>query len=591
MQADVGDWRDPDYGAIYEERSERLKSIRSLAPDALAKVHDYYAKNPIDWIEDWTHTWDPRRLEDGLPALRPFMLFDRQKDLIRFWHGCNIDRCDGVVEKTREVGVSWCAVAYAVWMWIYKPGSVVGFGSFEAVKVDRLGVTDSLLEKCRVIIRHLPPEMLPPGLNTKAHGDLLEKRLLNPSNGAQIIGEVGDNIGRGGRASMYFVDEYAFLKHHEMIDGALSNTSDCKQYISTAYGMGAFFAKTQNPTFRQFRFEWRQDPRKDDAWYEAFAKKWGPIITAREVDIDHAASIENVVIEARYVEAAKQIRGLLSRKGVTVPPFTHYTRGVSGLDVGGGAAPSVFVARHGPYVSMPKAWTDQHGDTTITGQRALRYARQARTQRLNFDAPAVGAGVASTLRHSKPEDRALEPVAMEQPVTVASPEETVEERIQRELYGAFGNAEEDFLVATPGAAPAEVVTASGINTGSPASDWVRWPDGRTSNESFVNLRAEIWWIMRDRFQKTYETWLFLKGDPEGTMHPIDELIFLPDCPELTKELSLLTWHEKPGGKIGIESKKDAAKRGIASPDYADALGLTYVPARATARSQKLKGYF
>jgi hypothetical protein len=376
-----------------------------------------------------------------------------------------------------------------------------------------------------------------------------------------------------------------------MIDGALSNTSNCKQYISTAFGMGAFFAKTQNPTFRQFRFEWREDPRKDDDWYSSFLKKWGPIITAREVDIDHAASIENVVIEARYVEAAKQIRTLLARKGIDVPPFSHYTRGVSGLDVGGGAAPSVFIARHGPYVGQPKSWTDQHGDTTITGQRALRYARNTRTQRLNFDAPAVGAGVASTLRHSKPADRALEPIALEAPVAVAAPEETIEERIQRELYGAFGNDVEDHVVTTPGAKVAEVVTARGINTGTEASDWVRWPDGRTSKESFFNLRAEIWWIMRDRFQKTYETWLALTDDPDGTMHPIDELIFLPNSPELSKELSVLTWHEKPGGKIGIESKKDLAKRGVASPDFADALALTYVPAKPTARNQKVEGYF
>ncbi len=590
MRATVRDWKDPDYEAIYEERSERLRNLRTMDAEVQAKVHDYYAQNPVDWIEDWAHTWDPRRLEDGFPALRPFLLFPRQRDLIQAFHGANADREDLVVEKTREVGVSWCAVAYAVWLWLYRPGAVVGFGSYDASKVDVLGVTDSLLEKARVTIRHLPPEMQPAGLNAGPQGHLLHKRLINPANGAQIVGEVGDNIGRGGRATMYFVDEYAHLKHHEMVDGALASTSDCKVYISTAYGLGAFYHKTQNEAFRQFRFEWRQDPRKDDAWYEAYLEKWGPTITAREVDIDHAASVENVLIEGKFIQAGRAVLGLLRKKGIAVPPRDKFLQGVGGLDVGGGRAPSVFIARHGPYVGTPKAWKDQEGDTTITGQKALRYARAARTQRLNFDAPAVGSGVASTLRHSKPEDRVLAPRSKPEPAE-APADESTEQAAVRGMYDIFGAQEEDHLVAVPGAKDREVVTARGINTGVGPSDWVRWPDGRTSKEWFVNLRAEIGWTMRDRFQKTYEVWLHLTDREGGTMHPIEDLVFLPNCEQLCKELAVLTWHERPGGKIGIERKEDLAARGVASPDYYDALALTYVPARPAATEQKVGGYF
>ncbi len=592
MRATVGDWQAPDYTAIYEERCERLRNLRALDPEQQAKVRAYYALNPIDWIEDWAFTWDPMRMNDGRPALIPLVLFDRQKQLIKFWHGCFEDREDGVVEKSREMGVSWCAIAYAVWMWIHKPGTVIGFGSYEATKVDVLGVTDSLLEKARVLIRHLPREMLPVGLDTGPSGHMLHKRLLNPQNGSQIVGEIGDNIGRGARATMYFVDEAAFLKHAEMVDGALASTSDCKIYISTAYGMGAFYQKTQSDQFRQFRFHWRDDPRKDDAWYEAYLLKWGPTITAREVDINHQASVENICIPGAHIEASRKLLRAMEKAGLKVPPRDSFKQGISGLDVGGGRAPSVFIARFGPYVNMPKDWKDQHGDTTITGQRALRLARQQRTQRLNFDAPGVGTGVSSTLRHSKPEERALAPMA--EAVPGPSLDESKQERIARLVNEAVsaGDDEVQVLAQAPVDNTVDVVTCKGVLTGGTPADWVHWPDGRTSREWFVNLRAEIWWTMRVRFQMTYETWLHVTGQEGGALHPFEDLILLPpDHDLLAKELASPTWHEKPGGKIGLESKKELAARGVKSPDFADAFALTFVPQRPGIRVSKVEGYF
>ena len=150
MLTTVEDWKDPDYTAVYNERSARLRAFRGLSPEGQAAIHAYYAENPIDWIEDWAHTWDQNRFINGqLKPLRPFLLMDRQKDLIRAYHGANSDRKSLVVEKTREVGVSWCAVAFGVWMWLYKPGCTVGFGSYSENRVDQLWNSDSLLEKCR----------------------------------------------------------------------------------------------------------------------------------------------------------------------------------------------------------------------------------------------------------------------------------------------------------------------------------------------------------------------------------------------------------------------------------------------------------
>lgn len=60
--------------------------------------------------------------------------------------------------------------------------------------------------------------------------------VCNPENGAVIVGEAGDNIGRGNRTSIYFKDESAFYEHPDTIDAALSQTSNCKIDISTPNG-------------------------------------------------------------------------------------------------------------------------------------------------------------------------------------------------------------------------------------------------------------------------------------------------------------------------------------------------------------------
>ena len=82
--------------------------------------------------------------------------------------------------------------------------------------------------------------MQPKGFKRKR--DDCEAKLLNPANGAAITGEGGDDIGRGGRAAVYFVDESAFLVHPQLVDRALSQTTRVRIDVSTPNGPGNPFA-------------------------------------------------------------------------------------------------------------------------------------------------------------------------------------------------------------------------------------------------------------------------------------------------------------------------------------------------------------
>lgn len=75
-------------------------------------------------------------------------------------------------------------------------------------------------------------------------------------------------------------------------------------------------------------------------------------------------------------------------------------------------------------------------------------------------------------------------------------------------------------------------------------------------DQFLNLRAELWYEMREWFNQ-------------------DMPVEIPDDPELQKELCGLGYDYNSSGRLVIESKKDARKRGMNSPDKADALMITF----------------
>jgi len=77
----------------------------------------------------------------------------------------------------------------------------------------------------------------------------------------------------------------------------------------------------------------------------------------------------------------------------------------------------------------------------------------------------------------------------------------------------------------------------------------------TEPENYSNLRAQIFWELRQKF---------LDGD-----------IDLPDDEELTGQLSNIKYKYNSKGQLVIESKEDMKKRGLSSPDCADALAMAF----------------
>jgi len=196
------DFLNPDYHAIFAKRLERLNLLRS-DPILLQDVRAHYKGNPADFINDWGTTSDPRLVSRGLPAVVPFLLFEKQREMIdyimRKWKAGEA----GLIEKSRDVGASWVTMALACTICLHQTGVVIGFGSRKEEYVDLKGSPKSLFWKGREFIKRLPREFR--GTWTEADAPFL--RIGFPDTESFISGEAGDGIGRGDRTSLYFIDE------------------------------------------------------------------------------------------------------------------------------------------------------------------------------------------------------------------------------------------------------------------------------------------------------------------------------------------------------------------------------------------------
>lgn len=488
------------------------------------------AADILYWFDNYVWTYDPRLTgKPGGPFVQ-FKLWPKQREFILWLQARYEAEEEGLGEKSRDVGVTYLCAGFALHHWRYIAGFKATFGSRKVDYVDKKDNPDSIFAKARIMLDRLPVEMLPEGFVRAQHDNYM--RLVNPANSAVISGEGGEDMGRGGRSSVYFVDEAAFVPNAETVEKALSGNTDCVIWVSSVNGMGNLFARKRHSILKPhqiFRLHWRDDPRKTEAWAAAKQANFSdPSTWPAEYDIDYSASVEGICISALWVESAKRLAKL-------EPRLTASNLCKVGLDVGAGKAKSVAIAKRGPVVLPPQSRGNP--DTTETAHWALEIARETGASQLNFDAPGVGAGVSSTL--------------MKNPV-----------------------------------AGLKVVA---VNTGLPPSNRI-WPDGRTSEEMFGNSKAEIWWLARTALQRTHEHVLFLEHKPNGVEHRVTELMALPsgdkDSDQLCLELSLVKWGKNEKGKIVIETKDALKRRGISSPDYADAFVLIDVdPPRGPPTAQ------
>lgn len=514
------DWKNPDYRAIFQERADNLASIRKR-PECIPALKLFYRNNPAHFINDWGITYDPRLIERGLSPIVPMILFPKQEDFIGWvlerWRASE----SGLSDKSRDMGLSVVCQQLAATMCLFTSGLAIGFGSRKEDLVDKVGDPDTLFYKGRMFLDHLPIEFRG-GYNSKNKEHSSHLKILIPETGSIIKGEAGDNIGRGGRTSLYFDDESAFQPRPHLIDAALSATTNCRISVSSVNGTDNPFATKRHswPERRIFTFHWREDPRKDDEWYRKKCEDIdNPIIIAQEIDLNYSASKDGILIASEWVQAAVNAHVKLG-----IAPSGRKRGAFDVAD--GGIDLCAWVSGHGVVAQHVAAWSGIGSDTLGSSAKVFMMADEQGVFEWVYDADGLGAGV-------KGDARALN-------------EGRTSKHKVSEFRGSGGVVD-------------------------PTKELIKGDSGRkgrTNDDFFANRKAQEWWRLAERFKMTY------RAVVEGRPYNKDEIISLDSSTidpkalvKLIQELSQPTWSQTSSGKVLVDKAPD----GTRSPNHADAL--------------------
>lgn len=226
------------------------------------------------------------------------------------------------------------------------------------------------------------------------------------------------------------------------------------------------------------------------------------------------ADSEFAIIKPKWIQAAVDAHKKLG--------LTASGEKVMGFDVADeGEDASAIVTRHGSIVTNVEEWS-QKGDVIFSSDHSYSRAVSLGVNKLIYDNIGMGAGVKAVFNRKQGSIQCI-----------------------------------------------------GFNAGGA----VLKPDAkyfdRTNKDFFRNIKAQMWWAVRDRFYNTY------RAIEHGDKFEEDQLISL-DSEALGKELEYLKAElSRPmvvyddNGKVGVESKKDMKKRGIPSPNKADAFIMSF----------------
>ena len=189
----------------------------------------------------------------------------------------------------------------------------------------------------------------------------------------------------------------------------------------------------------------------------------------------------------------------------------------------GGGDSAAFVYRHGSVVQSIEEWTVGNLETGC--QKVFDFSMDHRVKDVIYDSVGVGAGARVEFNRLDPQKNVT--------------------------YSGFsGNAS-----VTPGI----------------------YKDDRANKDVFKNLRAQYYWLLRDRFYNTF------RAITEGAyIDPAQMISIDSNCKNiktLKAELTKIQRKSGTGNVIQIESKADMKKRGMKSPGCSDALVYAFGPTK------------
>ena len=266
-------------------------------------------------------------------------------------------------------------------------------------------------------------------------------------------------------------------------------------------------------------------------------KGMDPVTIAQEVDRDYSASVEGIVIPGAWVKSAIDADVKLGVKPTGA-------KGMS-LDVADEGVDQNAVCRsHGILIEGTEEWSGKGADIYATVQRAFNICDRRGYASFDYDLDGLGAGVRGDAR-----------IINENRV-----------RLGAKAIQAAGWRGSEAVIDPDG-------VVEGTSTG-------KEDKGRTNKDYFMNRKAQGWWSLRRRFQKTHR-WV-----TEGIKCGADEIVSIsskcPNYQKLVAELSQPTFAINGIGKMLADKQlagrsQSKSQTRPKSPNTADACMIRFAP--------------
>lgn len=280
-----------------KDSAERIKT-RGLLYTLCAKQGDVdmqfeqraeiITESIIFWAETFGYVNSPKTKNKHLPLI----LFPFQKRLIKEMVMSIEGGYDMLIEKSREMGVSWMTLFVYFWYWQFKPGSDFLLGSYRETEVSN-GTPSSMFGKLEYILAGMPKWLLPKGFSKQKHFSRM--RLVNETLGCYITGAtMTAQFGRGARKTSIFFDELGFWDYAKGAWESSGETTDTRIGNSTPNGYN-YYKYLIDSGLKSVTLLWKEHPLKGELWYEYKKLKETPDAVAREIDISYDASKIGIV--------------------------------------------------------------------------------------------------------------------------------------------------------------------------------------------------------------------------------------------------------------------------------------------------------
>lgn len=275
---------------------ERIAYFKKIVSHTDITVEQKRCETDIEhWFQYYAWGYDPRARTPL--SVVPFSLYPRQKELVETLNDVVFNRKTSLaIEKARDEGATELIVRWGLHCWLYREGFSMLLSSRTEDEVDTKKKQGTLFERARFQIRLLPSWQRP--LRFDINKDLLPDKLIANPNGNALVGQAPtENMGRGDRVTCAMLDEFAFWRFAGYPQfRSMSQTTDSILMPSSVAGKFNQFADlTSDGVTPKFEMDWRDNPFKDERWYNALAYGYiGPKMSrttiAQEVDRNYSAS-------------------------------------------------------------------------------------------------------------------------------------------------------------------------------------------------------------------------------------------------------------------------------------------------------------